>query len=489
MSSSPFRASHRRSRSHTSLSSPSSSPVTRSDNYHNHTVRTPFLIGRQACGVLAVPSNSPFSHASVLAAQPPEKWDVEAWRRGKRARRDPESLSEDADMESCDEPMPSSPVAESQPLSSSLSMSAPSTPHPRFATTSDAFQFFPSKVSSSNAKQTQGSSASRGGLFSGSIAHDQHVDGLEQMHSDAFDELRKTVSEAGEGFVRRMRELEAHRIGGPSRSNTLPSHFDGSGYKQAHYKRGRKRPSPLSARQRSIHRTNMSTNRGKASDSEDEISDVEIRSNCASGSDEFRAWSPSKKRAVSLSALSYPDAMPDAQIHSLPFPIPLRSRERSSSPSASGYSDSSDDEEGITSSSGSVVDRMRNRRALRFRSKPLSAVKHSPPSLSFSFSTSNNSSHLSLGANALSPVSLAVGTGNPLSSSPVRQSLLGSAESGSGGSTDPFSNRMSKRTEKDVEALSLALANGAGSVGDYVPLQEAQGVLAMDDGEAGSLWD
>ncbi|KAL5535324.1 hypothetical protein ACEPAF_3418 [Sanghuangporus sanghuang] len=487
MSSSPFRASHRRSRSHTSLSSPSSSPVTRSDNHRNHAVRTPFMIGRQACGVPAVPSRSPFSHASVLAAQPPEKWDVEAWRRGKRARRDPESPSEDADMESCDEPMPSSPVAEL--LSSSLSMSAPSTPHPRFATTSDAFQFFPSRASSSNAKQTQGSSASRGGLFSGLDVRDQRVDGLEQMHSDAFDELRKTVSEAGEGFVRRMRELEAHRTGCPSRSNTLPSHFDGSGYKQVHYKRGRKRPSPLSARQRSIHRANMSTNRGKASDSEDGISDVEIRSSCASGSDEFRAWSPSKKRAVSLSALSYQDAVSDAQTHSLPFPIPLRSRERSSSPSASGYSDSSDDEERITSSSGSVADRMRNRRALRFRSKPLSTAKHSPPSLSFSFSTSNNSSHLSLGANALSPVSLAAGTRNALSSSPVRPSLLGSAESGSGGSTDPSSYRMSKRTEKAVEALSLALANGAGSVSDYEPLREAQDALVMDDGEAGSLWD
>ena len=90
MSSSPFRASHRRSRSHTSLTSPSSSPVTRFDNNRNHSPRSPFLIGRQPCGASAVPSRSPFSCASVLAAQPPEKWDVEAWRRGKRARRDPE---------------------------------------------------------------------------------------------------------------------------------------------------------------------------------------------------------------------------------------------------------------------------------------------------------------------------------------------------------------------------------------------------------------
>lgn len=396
-----------------------------------------------------------------------------------------QTTPEDEDMESCDEPVPSSPVTESQTAHNSLSMSAPSTPILRFPATSDAFQFFPSKASSSNAKEMQGLSDSRCGL-STSNEHDQHMDGLEQMRSDAFDELRKTVSEAGEGFVRRMREFEAHRTGGPSRSNTLPSQFDVSGYKQAHYKRGRKRPSPLSARQGSVHRVSMGTSRGKASDSEDGISDVEIRSSCAAGSGEFRAWSPSKKRAVSLSAISYQGAMADAQIRSSPFPIPLRNRDRSPSPSASGYSESSDDDEGeITSSSGSLADRMRNRRALRFRSKPLSTTtKHSPPSLSFSFSTSNNSSHLSLGGTAPSPISLAAGATNLLSPSPAHHSLSGRAQSCSSPDAQP-----SKRTEKAVAALSLALANGAGSVSDYEALRDAQGVLAMDDGDAGGLWD
>ena len=49
--------------------------------------------------------------------------------------------------------------------------------------------------------------------------------------------------------------------------------------------------------------------------------------------------------------------------------------------------------------------------------------------------------------------------------------------------------RSSKRTEKAVEAITLALAHGAGSVSDYEALREAHGVLALEDSDAGSLWD
>ena len=49
--------------------------------------------------------------------------------------------------------------------------------------------------------------------------------------------------------------------------------------------------------------------------------------------------------------------------------------------------------------------------------------------------------------------------------------------------------RSSKRTDKAVEAITLALAHGAGSVSDYEALREAHGVLALEDSDAGSLWD
>ena len=50
------------------------------------------------------------------------------------------------------------------------------------------------------------------------------------------------------------------------------------------------------------------------------------------------------------------------------------------------------------------------------------------------------------------------------------------------------SERSTKYTEKAVAALSLAMANGAGSVTEYEELKNAYNVFHTDDGEAGSLW-
>ena len=49
--------------------------------------------------------------------------------------------------------------------------------------------------------------------------------------------------------------------------------------------------------------------------------------------------------------------------------------------------------------------------------------------------------------------------------------------------------RSAKKTERAVAALSLALANGAGSVSDYEALRDAKDVLSLDYSEAGSMWD
>lgn len=319
------------------------------------------------------------------------------------------------------------------------------------------------------------------------------------MHSDAFSDLRKTVSEAGEGFVRRMREFEAHRRTGSARVSTALSHPEASDRKPSPHKRGRKRPSPMSHRQITTTQSNVGAidTRGKSDENNgDEESDVEIRSSYASGSDDFRGWSPSKKRAVSLSALSDQDGGPLSQSHTLPFPIPLRSRDRSSSSaSTSAYSNSSssedDDDDEIPNIAYNAADRPIRRRAPRFRSKARSSAKYSsPPSLSFSFSTSNNSSRMSLGAGVPSPIS-PFGVPHSLSSSPNQPSVLGGTGNmtTAGGCPPLLESQPSKASEKAVEELSLALANGAGSVSDYDALRKAQNVLIMESSEAGGLWD
>lgn len=391
--------------------------------------------------------------------------------------------------------MPSSPIVEDQSLTTSWSMSAPSTPHPHLATTSDAFQFFPSKASSA-AKQVSTLPFATHTPFTGSSSHPNPTDELEQLHSDAFSDLRKTVSEAGEGFVRRMREFEAHRRTGSARVSTALSHSEASDRKP--YKRGRKRPSPMSHRQITATQSNVGAivMRGKGDENDGEESDVEIRSSYASGSDDFRGCSPSKKRAVSLSALSYQDAGPLSQSHTLPFPIPLRNRDRSSSSaSTSAYSNSSseedDDDDGFQNVACNAADRPPRRRAPRFRSNARSSAKYSsPPSLSFSFSTSNNSSRMSLGAGVPSPIS-PFGVPHSLSSSPNQSSVLSGPGNmtTAGGCPSLLESRPSKASEKAVEALNLALANGAGSVSDYNALREAQNALTMEDSEAGNLWD
>ncbi|THH10940.1 hypothetical protein EW145_g1006 [Phellinidium pouzarii] len=480
LNSSPFRASHRRSRSHSSPSAPNSSPtgISRHDDLRAQAIRSPAFIKTKTSAVPPFPSSG-----SAFVAQPPKKWDVEAWRRGKRARREPsvrllsphpsrlsvntcfsQSPSDDADMESCDEPMPSSPVAAPILLDNTTSTSAPSTPH--LPSTSDAFQLFQSKASTaSNDAKPAMSMFSTHTHISTDVDSDCHDAGLAQLHSDAFSDLRRTVVEAGEGFVRRMREFEADRTrAGLSRVGT---HLPLSDRKDLHYKRGRKRPSPISTRHL-IQPPPAGTPAAKSAQSQEDEdakeSDVEFRSSYASGSDDYSSWSPSKKRAVSLDALYNKGLGAQQQSYSLPYPIPLRRREQSSSPST--YADSSDEED----EPEDAVDHVWQRHPARFPSTALS-VKSSTPPLSFSFSSaSNNSSRVSLPAGAPSPIS---------HTSTVKPSV----------GLPALSSRSSKRAEMAVAALSLAIANGAGSVSDYETLRDAQGALAMDDGEAGGLWD
>ena len=144
--------------------------------------------------------------------------------------------------------------------------------------------------------------------------------------------------------------------------------------------------------------------------------------------------------------------------------------------------------------------RVRQRRTgFRYRPSqtgPLSAHVRStsPPPLSFSFTTSNNSSRISL-PSGVSPISH---SGNPmdysLRSSPASAGIQSPDDNEEdcetpGRTIRNAPRRSSKKTDKAVAALSLALANGAGSVSDYEALRGAQDALEFDNSEAGNMWD
>lgn len=195
---------------------------------------------------------------------------------------------------------------------------------------------------------------------------------LQKLRAEAFWALHKTVTENGEGFVRRMRDYEHTR----SRAEALTR------AKEAQ-KRGRKRAS-------------ISVKSPMHSDQSDE-DDVQI----VSGDVGPVHFSTRQKRAHSLN-----------DDH--------RERRRSLSP-------------GLVSACSSS--------SLSFT-----------PALSRTTSVSTNSSQLSL-------------------SSSRPSYILTSAS----------------RTEKALAALSLAMANGAGSIEDYTNLQLSHQVL--DDHQVGDMWN
>ncbi|KAI9057107.1 hypothetical protein FKP32DRAFT_1607554 [Trametes sanguinea] len=140
------------------------------------------------------------SYKDLAHSQPAEKWDVDQWRRGKRARRS--SNTED----SSDEPigMASDPVFPVKPTtnftfaSSSTGFGLPCT--------SAAFQFFPQK------KTRKPSSRGRVSRESSPREVDRiSSDEARRMRADALGELHRSVVESGEGLVQKMRDWESTR--------------------------------------------------------------------------------------------------------------------------------------------------------------------------------------------------------------------------------------------------------------------------------------
>ena len=368
------------------------------------------------------------------------------------------------DLDSCEEVIPDTPDSDPAfPIPSS----APSTPH--LPSTSDAFQFHSFRKSNHAQQQIP--------------AHSQRLSEpeLSHLHSKAFHDLRRTVAEAGEGLVQRMREFEEQR------SRAGPSRIPVEGWEECPtpnpgiFKRGRKRPSAFPSR----HEGHWSTRRAQATNGDDD-SDVEILS--TSALNVSTDWSSSKKRAVSLGGLDSltqgPAAYPALKQMQAGHP-----RERSTSPVDSCASEDSSEEESDDGVAMQSPSRHAQSSNLRRRQRASTTTSITPP-LSFTFSSSTNSSLSSLPLAHPSSANRTIFQNTSMAAvvsttSPHRSRRGFKYRSGS----TPTPN--GSRTERAVAALSLALANGAGSVSDYEALRTAQGALAIDDQDrdAGALWD
>ncbi|KAK7064398.1 hypothetical protein R3P38DRAFT_2824275 [Favolaschia claudopus] len=149
-----------------------------------------------------IPRRSPSDswRAATKRAQPfspdlssPQKWDVDLWRRGKRRRR---NASDDSDSMDVDFGRPS---FNSSPI--------PAPPTPAFAATSAEFSIFPRNSNTSNRKRR----ATHHNEFSTDLDSSARPADLQRLRSDAFWQLRRSVEENGEGFVKSMQVYESRR--------------------------------------------------------------------------------------------------------------------------------------------------------------------------------------------------------------------------------------------------------------------------------------
>ncbi|KAJ3870044.1 hypothetical protein EV359DRAFT_76047 [Lentinula novae-zelandiae] len=255
---------------------------------------------------------------------------------------------------------------------------------------------------------------------------------LARIRSNAFWELRRSVAENGEGFVRRMRDYEQSR----ARSGAFSKVKDAQ-------KRGRKRSSLLARRSQTLRRD---------SDSEEEEDDVQIFSgNLSEAFLSKERSSPSMSRSPRQSSLNDMDEDPRD-----PMQTPERSPSSSSSCRVFG---SSSDLPYVFSSD-------------------LAQIACPPPSTQLDVTPSSSNSASSISSSSTSSISF------QLPSTPSANLHL------TGGISSSSSAYVSaSRSEKALAALSLAMANGAGSITeDYEALRALQPILTMDDAQIGELW-
>ncbi|KAJ4486307.1 hypothetical protein J3R30DRAFT_3697804 [Lentinula aciculospora] len=274
-------------------------------------------------------------------------------------------------------------------------------PKPTLPSSSAEFDLFPRKE-----QRQRHSMYNPTSTFDSSI-HNQSpsYSDLARIRSNAFWELRRSVAENGEGFVRRMRDYEQSR----ARSDAFSKVKDAQ-------KRGRKRSLLLARRAVAL--------RHDTDSEEDDIRIVSGHLSEAFLSKETSSTTTRSSRSLSL------DSMDEDPIDSM-------QRERCTSPYSSYH---------ISDSSSNPSS------AYMTNSAQLPDIIPSSPKSASSASSSSISSQ----------------TPPPFSSS---------------------SYASASRSEKALAALSLAMANGAGSITeDYEAIRAMQPILAMDDAQVGEMW-
>ncbi|KAH9857907.1 hypothetical protein C2E23DRAFT_719342 [Lenzites betulinus] len=374
------------------------------------------------------------SYKDLAHGEPAEKWDVDQWRRGKRARRDSNS------DESADEPFgtPSdSPIMSVEPTTMFTFAPSAATTLP---STSAAFQLFPQKKArrlqhTGRSRFTQDASPREAGRIS--------PDEARRMRADALGELHRSVAENGEGLVRKMRDWES------TRSRSVRPAAD------AH------QPKRSWRRLTSCYGTPLAPAAvpEQVDDDEDDIFIVGEASSIPIAGSPAR-----KKRALSTGSMDI-DLLA-AEEHPSPF-AGLSNGDRSSSPIArsSGTSAYSSDDEGHAD--------------MDVELESSASGPFSTPALSHTYSTSTNSSVVSL------PLSAHPSEGNPGVHGALSSATIPSTERAS---PALCGSPPTTRSEKAVAALALAMANGAAGISDYDALRAAEGLTTLDGSHAGELW-
>ncbi|KAA1468171.1 hypothetical protein DENSPDRAFT_833385 [Dentipellis sp. KUC8613] len=313
------------------------------------------------------------------------------------------------------------------PSNSTVSVPKPRKSQPRFPCTSAAFNFFPATFGRPVDSQSNSSTPQT-----------EPDDDACELHSSAFWELRRSIAEGGEGFVRRMQDWESSRAHSSKRAYTAEHH------------RGRA--------------ATMDTSDDCALDDyvDDEDDDIQIyagEASCVGLATEPPWNSPPRKRARSLGRMDLDDE-----------PLPPHV-----SPSTVSSPFISDDD---------------IRGSLRHNPIKHARKEDKTPSLSYTVFSSSNSSVASLSlpspdnAPALHPTPATAAPSVPFTfTSPFP---IPSSPESSPRRHVPMS---ATREEKAIAALSLALANGAGGLSDFAAARASDAHAAgMNGDQAGELW-
>ncbi|OCH96532.1 hypothetical protein OBBRIDRAFT_787087 [Obba rivulosa] len=376
------------------------------------------------------------SNKGFFPGEPLEKWDVDQWRRGKRARRD--SASPRSVMEERRPPLLGPGFQEKR---------APPLTRPAFtgfACTPDAFDLFPNRksprrVSQASPRLSDPTPSSR----------TVPLDELSRLRSDAFWELHRSVAENGEGLVRRMRDWE------DSRSRP-----------EARLERPHVKDQARRKRRFTRHSFTLSEDTPVIPVMEDE-EDIEIvYGDASSGSAYSHTRSPPhKKRAASLGMMDVD--VPDIGTHPSPF-ITTEDSDRCSSPLdvSSGFSTSSSDDEHYPMDGDHKLGVSRT------------------PALSRAFTNSTNSSNISLPLSSAPSLPPSTDAGRQSQGPPAFAQGPRSNPNPSG----PHVPSSASRSEKAIAALTLAMANGAAGLNDYTLLRAEEGATALDEYQVGEMW-